>query len=425
MARIFLILALMSAFSLGWSYKVDERRSQPETVSGQPKQELRHRIVLGDGGGSGRKTLVVCDPPTEPNPIPITQPTGFTITLEEADCAAQNQLREEMPEWIVFTDDVRQDVGKHWHVGPYNAWTDSLLVTILSRSATPGVKYGVREDFQTDSTKLYFEDYTDMDCNDVVVSITSHDSIRNLQLIMPPGFDSVPPESTIEGVVARVTDDMDQPIPNFRIALGTPWKCNTGGHIHCPGPTKADSGSFPVPDTGWTDAAGELEFDFVAGIHCGIDSLKACGRDYLDAKDAQEISIMIDNTLYPMPVSLSYTLTGGRSCHPDTMSHWALQSTNSTLIGIAEDYLDSVNLPVRPRGSHVCYDDMSLPWGGKFDINCSWAGDHNAHRLGTNCDVKQFCCPQGRTRNTLWDIIVFRGGDILVEGPNYYWHVTF
>ncbi len=48
------------------------------------------------------------------------------------------------------------------------------------------------------------------------------------------------------------------------------------------------------------------------------------------------------------------------------------------------------NATVAYQGVHpglVAINDMSLPFGGKFDINGTWSGDHASHLTGTDVDV--------------------------------------
>jgi len=40
-------------------------------------------------------------------------------------------------------------------------------------------------------------------------------------------------------------------------------------------------------------------------------------------------------------------------------------------------------------GLILSVNDMSLPWGGKFDITGEWTGDHNSHRKGTSIDINK------------------------------------
>lgn len=64
----------------------------------------------------------------------------------------------------------------------------------------------------------------------------------------------------------------------------------------------------------------------------------------------------------------------------------------------------------------VYYNDMSLPYGGLFDIRGDWRNPHITHRNGNIVDMVV-------GDDTLRQLIEAEGGHILDEGDH--WHVTF
>jgi hypothetical protein len=91
----------------------------------------------------------------------------------------------------------------------------------------------------------------------------------------------------------------------------------------------------------------------------------------------------------------SMAFIGVTSRHPD--SHWgaggmglALQELADSLASIAR-FIESLPEPFRKRygrfPSVLAVNDMSLPWGGLFDINAEWVNPHMEHRNGLDADV--------------------------------------
>lgn len=82
-----------------------------------------------------------------------------------------------------------------------------------------------------------------------------------------------------------------------------------------------------------------------------------------------------------------YTLTGGREEHhgPPTyqtdQNHFGTAVTINNIRNIASDYRQRFNLL-------LVINDMSLPNGGKFDIEGEWRGSHATHREGKNVDIR-------------------------------------
>ena len=136
---------------------------------------------------------------------------------------------------------------------------------------------------------------------------------------------------------------------------------------------------------------------------------------------SRETEIRHPDPLEPMPGG-NYRLTGGTACHLVGDNHHALAYVTTQLGLIADDYLRSL-LPVPPSSDHICYNDMSLKWGGKFAIDCSWTGDHRYHHRGRNCDMEQGCVPDPNEEG-LERIIESHGGSVQ-KIPGHWWHLTF
>lgn len=78
------------------------------------------------------------------------------------------------------------------------------------------------------------------------------------------------------------------------------------------------------------------------------------------------------------------------------------------------------------------YNDISLPWGGKFDGNAhNWTGGHSEHKVGRNCDVNVCESPWNQTRKDSLAQHFYDTGahnPYLNECPDpakHTWHVTW
>ena len=90
--------------------------------------------------------------------------------------------------------------------------------------------------------------------------------------------------------------------------------------------------------------------------------------------------------LQPMPESGigawrltgSYEQSGVTSKHIE--NHYGTPSTKTRIAAMATDYFEET-------GIAIGVNDMSLPWGGLFDINNNWSTPHSKHRMGKSVDV--------------------------------------
>ena len=102
-----------------------------------------------------------------------------------------------------------------------------------------------------------------------------------------------------------------------------------------------------------------------------------------------------------LPHSTDYNKVGGRtqhhgpsdksemevpiSCRTPDNNHWGMHSTI-----VALDSIVANHHRYYPSDNTLCINDVSLPLGGKFDINGSWSeeDDHDFHRLGRDADLR-------------------------------------
>jgi murein endopeptidase len=103
--------------------------------------------------------------------------------------------------------------------------------------------------------------------------------------------------------------------------------------------------------------------------------------------------------LQQLPASVNYTQIGGtcghhgpsdnpnvpQPCRTPNNNHWATATVNMNIENIAAEYRRSF-----PNLSPLAINDMSLPHGGRFDIDGRWAGNrrHQHHRNGQDVDIR-------------------------------------
>jgi hypothetical protein len=184
----------------------------------------------------------------------------------------------------------------------------------------------------------------------------------------------------------------------YRVCLTYKLYPNYGGHNHfhdVPGytwqnstntvPARTCSPVVPVNiDVRWplTNPA------FATRIEEKIEFYGACGSTYYDTTD-----IKIDGLELLAPAwedSLHggvtyYTLIGSTMSHP--INHFGKPSTITTLKQIAWDYY--LEFSTYSAFSKLEVNDMSLRWGGLFDIGGNWRPPHSEHRYGRQADLRR------------------------------------
>jgi len=91
---------------------------------------------------------------------------------------------------------------------------------------------------------------------------------------------------------------------------------------------------------------------------------------------------------FPPSTDGTYILTGNDpgteygKRHPK--NHYIYSPHNDKLRKIAQMYY------IKSQGKIIQFNDMSLPWGGLFDIFGNWQPDHKSHRTGTDVDVDRY-----------------------------------
>ena len=119
----------------------------------------------------------------------------------------------------------------------------------------------------------------------------------------------------------------------------------------------------------------------------------------------------------------NYTLTGEKPWHPAAFNHYGIPLAVSSVPQICNAYIAMYPGATKPE-----INDMSLPYGGKFDVDHDWStsnANHGEHRVGRNVDFETVGIPTSR-----WEAlneIFFNNNVISVNNETAagHWHLRF
>ncbi|MEX2189439.1 MAG: hypothetical protein WEB33_01945, partial [Bacteroidota bacterium] len=199
-------------------------------------------------------------------------------------------------------------------------------------------------------------------------------------------------------------------VSNHMFRLRTNYVRKSGGHDHGDTPSiiRADNND----NYGFFTASGSdirrRPLDDVTGIDGQFravyyssawgDTMKILLESRINnlLKDSTSVVEKVSN-LEELPVNANYVPIGGTcnhhgssdnpgvpdSCRAPNNNHWANSTTIVGLEGAAESWHRDF-----PSEAILLVNDLSLPFGGGFDINGLWAGAHETHRTGTDSDIR-------------------------------------
>lgn len=232
-------------------------------------------------------------------------------------------------------------------------------------------------------------------------------------------FDRSQVENTAEEILVTVTRD-EEPVEGQPVTLTAEWIPGSGGHNHngtrdLQQPPQELMGEFVENDEDptagvlqtTTNSDGEVRFQYIAPEFGGELKLVAktlnAYNDTLSAEDSLTIRV-------PDLVLLSegehYEKVGGTPAHHgprlDNLyqnnrttdnNHYGTSAFVDSLVSIANAWhnLVSEDSTQDIRQTPLNINDMSLPYGGKFDIEGKFldrASYHAFHRLGRDADIR-------------------------------------
>jgi hypothetical protein len=186
---------------------------------------------------------------------------------------------------------------------------------------------------------------------------------------------------------------------------------SVSGHIH------------PAPDLPFTgnpacvsNIPGGEKISWYVKVpeYSGNFTFTATGYGSCYGTTSQILTVKIQG-LMNMPEGYGYQLVGSTRTHPN--NHYLQPNNIGALQNIAREY--KIEFPDDPN---LFYNDMSLVWGGLFDINNNWQPDHKTHRLGNHVDIQMTTIPSEH-RQEFINIACKYAYAYLEEGRHY--HLSF
>ena len=110
---------------------------------------------------------------------------------------------------------------------------------------------------------------------------------------------------------------------------------------------------------------------------------------------------------------------GGAANHKNADAYYGLPVANSALTQMANMFKKRTGVP-------LSVNDMSLPKGGKFDVDGSWSGAHGEHRIGLSADINRriqadgtkMPCLKNRDLQKVVDSVIPPTGPRALVNPN-------
>ena len=161
---------------------------------------------------------------------------------------------------------------------------------------------------------------------------------------------------------------------------------------------------------------GKIEF-----IARSIADTNLVGRDSLTVQVDSLIALAVDTT---------YVLVGGtcnhhgprtdtlhQNCRTPDNNHWIVQMAADSLTRGAHEFL---NARWNQNREQMRLNDMSLPFGGLFDISGQWHPAHDSHRTGNDVDIENI-----NRLTRLRSALEGKRWRYIPEGPGFFPHFRF
>lgn len=186
----------------------------------------------------------------------------------------------------------------------------------------------------------------------------------------------------------------DIPIPNQQLTLSVVGALNSGGHDHENPESLRPLGSFQ-PLGGSTNPEGIFLATYTPEEFGGTDTIIVRSVQFPNVSVSRDIAVRVPG-FECLPINNDeYIQIGGTLAHhgpnehnfpaEPNDNHWGTLGLVHVIQELARDFNTD---PIGGYNTLLHFNDMSLPYGGWFDINGFWNGDHDEHRLGRNVDLR-------------------------------------
>ncbi|MCH2450350.1 MAG: hypothetical protein MK198_09420 [Gracilimonas sp.] len=251
----------------------------------------------------------------------------------------------------------------------YEAYPDSVFPSIV-KFAIPNIL--AYSPYDTSITGLAF----------LQVTNNEEEEEEDIVIVVSTDKNSVYPQQTGGSTTTQVTVQVtrnNEPASGFSVSLEASAVPNSGGHHHN---GTRPAGSLGSP-SGITDEKGRFVTTYTSSQVSGTERIIASSSQTTSTGSA-EISVEVPG-LIAFTGGGSYSLRGASIAHPD--NHYIVnKAANNDLISAANDFARaSWN-----TSGNMRLNDMSLKWGGLFDLNNGWTAGrgHRSHRTGEDVDIE-------------------------------------
>jgi hypothetical protein len=182
------------------------------------------------------------------------------------------------------------------------------------------------------------------------------------------------------------------PLP-YRVKLTSLPVDSSGGHSHTANrPTGyfGDSIRDTVKTKEFETGADTLRTSYLASMFGGKERIIATLTAFVAIADTDTVVVRVPG-LQPLPSGNHNLIT--YTSHEASHRH-SLSNSNNGLPAIVTAISQAVRQYASEYGMSgdifLAAVDMSLPWGGEFDINGNWQSPHEYHRLGISIDFSSY-----------------------------------
>lgn len=169
--------------------------------------------------------------------------------------------------------------------------------------------------------------------------------------------------------------DGETPVPDRTVTLSLTPNEGTAGHLHIGGKSPGRLSRTVVP-TG----SGVARVRYFAPVASGPVTIRGTSEQAAEALDSIRVKVP---GLVPLGAGTAYARVGSPGDHAGRYT--GTPAFVAALQALASAFHQTYS---PPADSLLGFNDMSLPQGGIFDLNNTWAGEHAEHRVGTNVDMR-------------------------------------
>ena len=189
-------------------------------------------------------------------------------------------------------------------------------------------------------------------------------------------------EDSSEIEVLVVNSSTGEPVKGVSVNLEDKPIEYSGGHDH-----NGDRPSGTFEDINiTTDSTGRASTEWTPPEFGGYEKIIArTTNTFFPAADTDTVTVRVDGLTF-LPATPYYEKVGGTQYHhgppgyAEDHNHYGTPDLVGAIYGMASNYRNN-------GGEIISINDMSLPFGGLFDIDGNWSPPHQTHRDGRNVDM--------------------------------------